>query len=270
MRTQNIIIKVLLQTKEKLGYLPKHSQANLFPYEIVAIGMLHALKPGSFRAFYRWLQGDYAYLFSGPIPERTRLIRALTTHQKLARVFFASATDELIADAFGMEMVHPWRFERQIRKARYCLEHGKAYRVPNSLAKKGVSNHRWIVGAKLGILLNTNGMITDFDWGPDNVHDSTFNHLALRYPLSDILSDSGFRQLKNQPKNIIICKRGERNDRMLVEGTFSMLTLVTHSKRLWRRKKNHITAQLAYTCAMFNCVTSFTKTGHRSLAEFSL
>ena len=42
-------------------------QARLWPSELVTIGLLFALKGGSFRAFYRWLARDYAPLF-GELP----------------------------------------------------------------------------------------------------------------------------------------------------------------------------------------------------------
>jgi hypothetical protein len=57
----------------------KHAQARLWPSELVTIGLLFALKGGTFRAFHCWLVRDYAELFGG-VPERTRLLRLLATH----------------------------------------------------------------------------------------------------------------------------------------------------------------------------------------------
>jgi hypothetical protein len=44
------------------------------PSEVVTLGLLHALKGGGNRAFYRWLTCDYRPLFPR-LPERTRLFR---------------------------------------------------------------------------------------------------------------------------------------------------------------------------------------------------
>ena len=47
--------------------IPRHSQAKLYPSELVTIGILFSLKGGYFRAFYRWLQRDYGDWFGdGP------------------------------------------------------------------------------------------------------------------------------------------------------------------------------------------------------------
>jgi hypothetical protein len=38
---------------DQMAGMPKHPQARLWPSELVTIGLLFALKGGSFRAFYR-------------------------------------------------------------------------------------------------------------------------------------------------------------------------------------------------------------------------
>lgn len=58
----------------------KHSQALLYPSQLVTIGILYALKGCGERACYRWLMRDYRPLFSR-LPERTRLFRTLTVHR---------------------------------------------------------------------------------------------------------------------------------------------------------------------------------------------
>jgi len=65
--------------QDRIGHLPKHLQAKLYPSELVTIGLLFVLKGCSFRAFYRWLSRDYSEWF--PLPERTRLQRLLAAHQ---------------------------------------------------------------------------------------------------------------------------------------------------------------------------------------------
>jgi hypothetical protein len=76
MTTEEIITSIFIEVDDTLPALKKHSQAKLYPSELVTIGLLFALKGVSFRAFYRWLKRDYVGLFTG-LPERTRLQRLL-------------------------------------------------------------------------------------------------------------------------------------------------------------------------------------------------
>jgi hypothetical protein len=55
------------------------------------LGLLHALKGGGNRPFYRWLTRDYRTLFPR-LPERTRLFRLFVTHQHWTQVFLAAPT----------------------------------------------------------------------------------------------------------------------------------------------------------------------------------
>ena len=66
----------------------KHSQANLYPSEVVTIALLFALKGGGNRPFYRWLSRDYRPLFP-QLPDRTRLFRLLDTYQDRTHTFLA-------------------------------------------------------------------------------------------------------------------------------------------------------------------------------------
>ena len=52
--------------------------------------------------------------------------------------------------------------------------------------------------------------------------------------------------------NLKICKRGELNTLMTVETVLSMLTLVSHFKKVMHRKWAHFKSRLAYTMAMFD------------------
>ena len=64
MTTEDIIIHIFCQGDDQMPEINKHSQAKLYPSELVTIGMLFALKGGHFRAFYRWLKRDYNDLCS--------------------------------------------------------------------------------------------------------------------------------------------------------------------------------------------------------------
>src|SRR5499427_2285754 len=123
MITIEFITALFYEVDEQLGAIPKHPKAHLWPSEVVTLGLLHALKGGGNRAFSRWLTRDYRPLFPR-LPERTRLFRLLTTHQDWTRAFLAAPT------VHGIELLHPIR----------------AGRSPQQIGRKGLSNHRWIVG----------------------------------------------------------------------------------------------------------------------------
>lgn len=59
MSTQDFITELFCRLDDQMGDLPKHSQANLYPSEIVTLGFLFALKGVSERGFYRWLKDNF-------------------------------------------------------------------------------------------------------------------------------------------------------------------------------------------------------------------
>ena len=89
--TSDLITDLFCQVDDRMRGIPKHPEARLWPSEVVTLGLLHALKGGGNRAFYRWLTRDYRPLFPR-LPERTRLFRLLTTHQDWTRAFLAAPT----------------------------------------------------------------------------------------------------------------------------------------------------------------------------------
>ena len=58
MTTEDIIIHVFCYVDDQMRGARKVPQAQLYPSEVVTIGILFALKGGYFRAFYRWLARD--------------------------------------------------------------------------------------------------------------------------------------------------------------------------------------------------------------------
>src|SRR5262245_53454524 len=72
MITIDFITALFYEVDEQMRPIPKHPEAHLWPSEVVTLGLLHALKGGGNRPFYRWLTRDYRALFPR-LPERTRL-----------------------------------------------------------------------------------------------------------------------------------------------------------------------------------------------------
>ena len=92
-----------------------------------------------------------------------------------------------------------------------------------------------------------------------------------------LMADGGFRCADGLPDNVKLCKKGTWNDRMAVETSFSLLTVVCHAKTIFHRAEDYLDARLAYTVAMFNvCLVLFHQLHPEqspfkmSIAEFSL
>src|SRR3989442_12720935 len=226
---------------EQRGPTPNPPEPRLWPSEVVTLGLLHALKGGSNRAFYRWLTRDYRALFP-QLPERTRLFRLLTTHQDWTQAFLAAPTVLGVIDTYGIELIHPMREGRG----------------PHQIGRKGLSNHRWIVGGKLCLLLNQWGLMVAWACDTANVTDNTFQWLIREFEERMIvLSDTGFHAAEGDPSNLKLCQRGEWQDRMLVETVLSRLTVVCHFKRVMHRVWAYFQARLAFTMAAFNVLVQW-------------
>ena len=110
MTTEDIILQIFCFADDQMPNLKKHSQAKLYPSELVTIGILFALKGGFFRAFYRWLKRDYGNWFgNGTLPERTRLQRLLKTHKDWCKFLLAEPTFFTVIDSYPIELLFPIR-----------------------------------------------------------------------------------------------------------------------------------------------------------------
>jgi hypothetical protein len=235
--TQDCVISLFCLVDDRLGCRQKHPQAQLWPSELVTIGLLFALKGSSFRSFYRWLERDYADLFGG-LPERTRLLRALRVQQHQTDRFLADPTFFTVIDTYGIELIHPWRYGRS----------------PRQVGKKGFSNHRWIVGLKLCWLINARGEVVAWAFNTANTGDQRFAQVAAPYAERTItLADESFNAV-DRPPNIKICRRGQWNERMLIETVLSLVHRVCHLKYLWHRTWPYLQMHLAYVVGVFNAL----------------
>ena len=262
MRTEDFIIELFCRVDDQMLEVEKHSQAVLYPSEVVTLALLFALKGVGNRAFYRWLKRECMDLFLR-LPERTRLFRLFNSHQKWIERFMAQPSLLGVIDTYGIELIHPRREGRS----------------PKQIGRKGLSNKRWIVGGKLCLLLNHLGLVVDWDCDTANVYDgSTFQHIVEGVVEQMVVfADEAFAKVDWHPANLKLCKRGEWNDRMLVENVLSMLTLVCHFKKVMHRVWEYFKSRLGYTMALFNLLVQWfglepDETGfvHLSIAQFSL
>ena len=242
MSTINFITVLFSFVDDKMPEAKKHSQAKLYPSEVVTIALLFSLKGVGNRAFYRWLKRDYLELFPN-LPHRTRLFLLFNTHRHWTKKFMAIHTAIGLVDTYGIELTHPRREGRSKKQ----------------IGKKGISNKRWIVGGKLCFILNHIGLITNWDVDTANVYDgSAFQDIVERNAKNMIIfSDEGFVKKDWHPENVKICARGEWNTRMIVETVLSMLTLVCHFKKVMHRTWECFKSRLAYTMALFNILVQW-------------
>lgn len=263
MTTGDIIIHIFYLVATSLPEIPRHSQAKLYPSELVTIGILFALKGGCFRACYRWLKRDYGDWFGdGTLPERTRLQRLLATHQDWCDLLLSDPTFFTVIDSYPIELLFPIREGRSEQQ----------------VGKKGRDKGRWSIGIKFCLLLNDVCRVVNWDWSTMNVNDKHFHPVVEPFIGQTIaLADFGFRDKDGVPENMKICKKGTWNERMCVETVFSMLTLVCDLKRIRHRLSKYIQARLSYVAAMFNILLDLFHKLHpeadiftMSIAEFSL
>src|SRR5262249_21673439 len=183
-----------------------------------------------------WLTRDYRPLFPR-LPERTRLFRLLRTHHDWTQACLASPTVLGVIDTYGIALLHPIREGRS----------------PQQIGRTGLSNHRWIVGGKLCLVLNQCGVIVGWACATAHVADNTFQWLVRQFEEQMIvLSDTAFHAAEGDPSNLKLCLRGAWQDRMWVETVLSMLTVVCHCKRVTHRVWAYLHARLACTMAAFN------------------
>jgi len=259
--TDDFIIELFCRIDDAMQDVMKHPQACLYPSEIVTLGILFALKGVGNRAFYRWLSRDCHHLFPH-LPDRTRLFRGLQVHQEWTDRFLAEPSLLGVADTYGIELIHPIREGRSAKQ----------------IGKKGLSNHRWIVGGKLALVLNHLGLIVDWDCATANVCDNTFQPLVAQFDGEMVvLVDNGFHAHMGDPANLKVCGQQTWDVRMMVETVLSMLTTVCHFKKVGHRVWDYFTARLAFTMAAFNLLVQwhgFQPEEHGfvrlSIAEFSL
>jgi hypothetical protein len=261
MCTEDFITELFCRIDEQVRDVPKHPQAALHPAEVVTLALLFAIKGVGNRAFYRWVKRDWSALFPR-LPERTRLFRLFATHADWTRRFMADATVFGVADTYGIELLHPAREARSARQ----------------IGRKGKSNKRWIIGGKLGLVLNKWGLVCAWDAATANVSDVHFRPMVAAFDgRMIVLTDSGFHGATGDPPNMKVCAPKTWNVRMVIETVLSMLTMVSHLKKVGHRAWKYFHARLAYTMAAFNVLAQWDGLEpdddgyvHLSIAEFSL
>jgi hypothetical protein len=254
MTAQDFTVALFCHVDEAMLQARKHPLSKLHPSEVVTLGLLQALRGEGMRPFFRWVCKEMHSLFPH-LSERSRLSRLLNQHALETQRFLAQPTLLGICDSYGIELLHPKR-------------HGRS---SQQIAKKGLSNWRWITGAKLGLLLNSYDLVISWNCQGANVHGAAFHPLieAVQEQMV-VLADSGFTSRRGNPSNLKVCRRNSWNERMLVETVLSLFTRVLRLKKLTCRTWNGLNTRLAYALAAFNLCVQWNGTVQLSLANFAL
>lgn len=254
MTAQDFTLELFCRVDDAMKGARKHSLAALHPSEVVTIGLLLALRGQGQRAFYSWLKKELHSLFRA-LPDRTTLFEQLRRQAHWTQQFLAEPTFFGVCDSYGVELLHPKREGR----------------TAGQIGRKGKSNHRWIIGAKLCVVSNSLGQITAWEVDTANVYDATFHPLIEQFKEQMIiLSDGGFHAKTGDPENLKVCRKGQWNERMLIETIFSLFTTVLRLKKLSQRVWQALRARVAYTIAAYNLCIAWSGEIKLELAPFAL
>jgi hypothetical protein len=135
----DFIIALFCRVDAKMTDLPKHSQAKLYPSEVVTLALIFALKGVGPRAFYRWLSRDYRSLLP-QLPERTRLFRLFAAHRHWADYFLAQPTVLGVAD--GCVSIQATRLRASGTSGILAPDHQPERGVPDALSPLSVYGDR--------------------------------------------------------------------------------------------------------------------------------
>ncbi len=109
-------------------------------------------------------------------------------------------------------------------------------RSEQQVGKKGRDKGRWSIGIKFCWLLNEFCRVVAWDWATMNVYAKHFHPIVEPWIGKIIvLADYGFRDQDGVPENMKICKKGSWYERLCVETTLSMVTIVCDLKRIRNR-----------------------------------
>jgi hypothetical protein len=105
MAIEHFITELFCRVDSLMPDANKHSQAKLYPSEVMILALLFALQGVGNRAFYRWLKRNCLHLLPH-LPDRTRLFRPFDTQRKWTGRFTAEPSMIRVVDTYSIA-AHP-------------------------------------------------------------------------------------------------------------------------------------------------------------------
>jgi hypothetical protein len=229
------IILLFCLVDECTSDLEQHYNAKLHPSEVVTLALLKRMSGKAYRRFLVWLKTTGLF---PKLPDFTRLCRLFTQYKQAIEVISkqmdSMSTSWAVLDSVHCEVIHPIREKRK-----------------NNWVGKNKSKGRWVVGMKVAVVVSPQGDILDWTLEPSNVHDKHLAWIVENFSVQ-VLSDTGFHSKDGDPENLKICKRGEQNQRMVVESVFSLLKRLLGLNQIQAKSHSGFELALSSIFALFN------------------
>ena len=161
----------------------------------------------------------------------------LAAHQGWCQHFLAHPSLFPVIATYGIALLHPIRVGRS----------------PRQLGKQGQAHGRGSGGLTLCWVLNRQGQVVAWASQTAKTADQAFLPLVTAVEGQSIgLADRGFHAAQGAPAHLKLSRRGEWNERMLIETACSLVTTGCGLKKGWHCTTAAFQRRLAYGAAMFN------------------
>ena len=104
---------------------------------------------------------------------------------------------------------------------------------------------------KVVAVVSPGGDILEWNLDTSNIHDTHFAWIVEDFNVK-VLSDTGFHSKNGDPENLKICKRGEQNERMVVESVFSLLKRLLGLNQIQAKTRAGFELAVSSIFALFN------------------
>jgi hypothetical protein len=121
-----------------------------------------------------------------------------------------------------------------------------------------------MVGIKVVVVVSPQGDILAWETDTANIHDTHFAWIVEEFTVK-VLADTGFHAREGDPENLKICKRGEQNERMVVESVFSLCKRLPGLNNIVAKSLKGFRLAVASIFALFNTLLDM----NRRLGLFS-
>ena len=239
--TVEFITALFYEVDEQLRTLPKHPEARLWPSEVVTLGLLHALKGGGNRAFYRWLTRDYRPLF--PASPSARGSFVCSRPIRTGRGRYLGCSDRAWGHRHVWDRVDP----SDAGRAQPAADWPQRPLEPPLDCRRETLSAAQPVGVDRGVgVCHRQYCRQHLQWLIQQVDGRMI-----------VLSDTGFHAAEGNPATSNCVSAASGKTGCWWRRSLSMLTLVCHLKKVMHRGWVYFQARLAFTMAAFNVLVQW-------------